>query len=58
MLRLWSGMPWWLKYASSVPPAPQQSYFTVLCAKRDTVVMETRPQTIPYPQSRMGKGPH
>ena len=48
-------MPWWGLYASNVPPAPQQPYFNVLCAKRETVQLEGRPASVPFPGSVMGK---
>ncbi len=55
ILALLSSMPWWQRYDASVPPAPQQSYFTVLCAKRATVSLSSPFGTMPFPGSQMGE---
>ena len=55
ILSLWSAMPWWRLYASNVPPAPKQPYFTVLCAKKTTVALLEGPHSVPFPGSQMGE---
>ena len=55
ILSLWRAMPWWRLYASNVPPAPQQPYFTVMCAKKATVALLEGPHSVPFPGSQMGE---
>ena len=50
---LLSSMPWWERYTCSRPAL--STYFTVLCARRDSVQLDGSFAFVPFTNSCMGE---